>query len=128
MRDSASRPGASFSGSLTRGSLTRETLERLRRHLPLALVREQPRRLLEGKPPRLRHLVDVLGRNVAEPAGAVAEQKEADHLEDPLTGPGVDVTDIPQLLDGRRLHTCLLTHLPQSGHLGPLTGPDQPLW
>src|SRR6266581_2472994 len=94
-RDSASRGAASVSGSLTRGSLTltREPLQRFCRHLPLALVREQLGRLLERKPTGLRDLVDVFGRNVAQAPGPVAEQEEADHLEDPLAVPGVEVAD-----------------------------------
>src|SRR5712691_6193917 len=119
-RDSSTGPVACPSGSFTARSLTREPFQRLCRHLPLALVGQELRCLLEGQPPDFGNLVRVLGRDVTEPPGAIAEQEEADDLEDALAGPRVDVADVAQLLHGCRLHAGLLPDFAQGGQLGPL--------
>src|SRR5207253_4745219 len=69
----------------------------------------------------------MLRRDVAEPAGAVAEQEEADDLEDPLAGPRVHVADVAELLDRRRLDARLLGHLAKRGQLRALPRSDQAL-
>src|SRR5947209_5444968 len=97
-RDSSTGPVACPSGSFTARSLTREPFQRLDGHLPLALVCQQLRRLLQRQPAHLGDLVRVLGRDVSEPPGAIAEQEEADDLEDALAGPRVDVANVAQLL------------------------------
>src|SRR5439155_14900807 len=122
-----SRPSSLTRGSLTRAPRPRKPRERLGRHLALTLVREQPGRFLERQPANLGHLLRVLGRDVPEPARAVAEEEEAHHLENPFSGPGVDVAYIAELLDGSRLDARLLRYLAQGGQLGPLARPDQAL-
>src|SRR5439155_23611631 len=69
--------------------------------------------------------VRMLRRDVPEPPGPVAEQEEADDLEDALARPGVDIADVPELLDGRGLDAGLLADLAQRRQLGTLTRPDQ---
>jgi len=71
--------------------------------------------------------VGVLGRDVAEATGPVAEEEEADHLEDPFPGPGVDVADVAELLHRGCLDSGLLLHLAKRRELGPLAGADQAL-
>ena len=93
----------------------------------LAPVGQEPRRLVEREPARRVDLVRVLGRDVAEAPAPVAEEVEADHLEDPLALPRVDVADVPELLDQAALDAGLLGHLPRGRVGGALAGPDQAL-
>ena len=69
------------------------------RHLPFSLVGEKPRRLCQREPTGLGDLVPERLRDVPEPAPDVADEKEADHFEDSLSPPGVDVADVAELLD-----------------------------
>src|ERR687894_20459 len=78
------------------------------RHLALASVGEQSRRVVERQPARLLDLVAKYGRDVAEPAAAVAEEIEADDLEDPHPAAGVDVLDVAELAGRARLDPRLL--------------------
>jgi hypothetical protein len=83
----------------------------LRGHLALALVREEPRSVIEREPARLGHLVAELVRDVAEPSRGVADEIEADDLEDALALPDVDVADIAELLDEATANSRFLGHL-----------------
>src|SRR4051812_26086203 len=69
----------------------------------------------------------VLGRDVAQPAARVMEEEEADDLEDPLAAPRVDVADVPELLDRRRLDPRLFGNLPKGRRLSGLARADQAL-
>src|SRR5690348_11808286 len=69
----------------------------------------------------------MLRGDVAEPAGPVTEQEEADDLEHALPRPRVDVADVAELLDRSGLDPGLLGHLAQGRDLGPLARRDQPL-
>src|SRR5436305_5450442 len=72
-------------------------------------------------------LVRGLGRQVAEAPARVAEQEEADDLEDPLAGPGVGVADVAELLDEPPAGARLLVHLAQRRLAWVFAGPDVPL-
>src|SRR4029078_4585675 len=92
---------------------------------PPPSICEQRWPLLERQPARLRDLVCVLGRNVPEPARGVAQEIEADHLEDPLPRPRVHVADVPDLAERPRFDPRLLGDLANGGLLGPLAVSDQ---
>src|SRR5215510_1228196 len=89
--------------------------ERFSGHVALAGIREQARRLVERQPLDVCHLVRVLLRQVAELAGFVAEQEEADDLEDALSLPRVHVADVAELPDELAAGTGLLLDLPHRG-------------
>src|SRR5206468_4259106 len=80
-------------------------------HVPLALVGEQARRLVGREPARLGDLEGELGRQVAEPPAPVAKQVEAHDLEDALAAARVDVADVAELAEARRLDPRLLRDL-----------------
>src|SRR5439155_10323987 len=101
--------------------------ERFFCHVPFALVREQPRRVPQRQPARLRNLVRGRGRQVAEPTARVPQEVEADDLEDSLAGPGVDVTDVAELADESCLDTRLFRHLAECRLLGLLPRADDAL-
>ena len=67
------------------------------------------------------------GAMCAEPAGAIAEEVEADDLEDPLALPRVDVAHVPELLDQRVATPGLLGDLPARRVGRLLAGADVPL-
>ena len=102
--------------------------ERLFRHLALAPVGEQPRRLLERQPARLRDL-DSAAPAAMSPSRPprVAEEVEAHDLEDPLAGPRVDVADVAELRHEPRLDARLLGDLAQGRLLRPLARVDEAL-
>src|SRR5436190_22847767 len=81
-------------------------------HVAFTGVGEHARRLVEGQPLHVGHLVGVLLRQVAEPAGLVAQKEEADDLEDPLALPRVDVADVAELADELTAGAGLLLDLP----------------
>src|SRR4029453_12278067 len=64
---------------------------------------------------------------VAEPAARVADEVEADDLEDPLALPEVDIADVPELLDEAATNSGLLGHLTESGVRRRLAFPDEAL-
>src|SRR4051794_40246437 len=102
-------------------------LDGLLRHLALAAVGEETRRLVEREPPRLRDLVPEGLGDVAEPPALVADEEERDDLEDPLAVPGVDVLDVAELAERAPACAGLLGHLPQGGLLRRLAGVDPAL-
>src|SRR6476646_4072308 len=66
-------------------------------------------------------------RQVPESPARVAEQEEADDLEDPLSCPGVGVADVAELLDKAAVRAGFLLHLSQSGLARLLAGAEVPL-
>src|SRR5436190_18362958 len=107
--------------------LAAERRECLLSHLALAGVGEEPRRLLERQPLYVGDLVRVLLLQIAEPARLVAEQEEADDLEDPLALPRVDVADVAEFADEFAAGPGLLLDLPHRRRLGLLPAPDPAL-
>src|SRR5438874_7911897 len=100
--------------------LVAEPFQRLRRHLALAAIGEQARRLLERQPAGLRYLDPHRLLDRADPAPPRTQEEEAHDLEDPfapLPRGGVDVADVAELLDEPPLDARLLAYLPH-GRLG----------
>src|SRR6266480_443808 len=95
--------------------------------MALAAVGEQLRRLVERQPTNLVDLVGGPRRQVAEAPACVAQEEEADDLEDPLPGPGVRVADVTELLDEPPVRAGLLVHLAQSSLARIFAGRDVPL-
>src|SRR5437868_8033373 len=114
---STAKPRASYGPVLDR-------CERSLRHLALAAVGEQLRGLRERQPAHLVDLVCGLERQVAEAAAPVAEEEEADDLEDPLAPPRVHVLDVAELLDEPACRAGFLAHLPHDRVPGILAGVD----
>src|SRR6188474_3865025 len=87
-----------------------DQLKGLRRHFSFASIGEKARSVLERQPFRLSDLVAELVRDLAEPSTAVAHEEEADHFEDALALPGVDVPAVAELLDQAAAHPGFLGH------------------
>src|SRR5207247_1030645 len=105
-----------------------ESSQRLRRHLALASVREQARRLVERQPARLRHLDADRLLDLPDPAPAGPQEVEADDLEDPHPArAGVGVLHVAELLDQAALDPGLLADLPERGLVGLLARVEIPL-
>src|SRR4051812_10493796 len=103
------------SGSLIRG----EPLPGLLSHVPFALVGEQARRLVEGKPARFGDLRPHPLGVLPDPPAAGAQEKEADALKAPPPplappGRGVAVADAPDLGAGAALDPGPLGPPPKS--------------
>src|SRR5439155_2697170 len=82
------------------------------RHLALAAVGEELRRLLERQPARRRDLAPHPLLDLAEPAAPGGDEVEADDLEDADAAPaGVRVLHVAELLDERAADAGLLPHL-----------------
>src|SRR5271157_1716017 len=90
----------------------------------LALVNQLGWRFLEWQPERPLDFNAHLGRDLAEPAGAVQQQIKADDLEDASVVapvPNVVILDVSQLANEVGVHTGFLSDLADSGLVGLLT-------
>src|SRR5437764_6457896 len=109
------------SATLTRSSTSGESIARLRGHLALAPVGQQPRRLVQWQPARLGHLDPHRLLDLAEPSPAGAEEVEADDLEDAgAVAPRIRVLDVAELLHEAAMDAGLLEHLADCGLGGRL--------
>src|SRR5260370_25232881 len=87
-------------------------MARLRGHLPLPAVGQEPRCLVERQPACLRDLDPHLLLDLPEPSAPRSEQEEADDLEDtPAAATRVRVLHVAELFDESALDAGLLEHL-----------------
>src|SRR5918999_2456529 len=118
------RPAARAGGSY---DLLVQRRQGLLGHLALVLVRQQPRRVLEGQPLHVGDL-DALPRSeLADPPAAIPQEVEAHDLEDALACPRVDVAHVAELPDERTVGARFLRHFARSCFFRPLALVDQPL-
>src|SRR5919202_4247533 len=96
-------------------------------HLALAAVGEQLWSLSERKPSHLVYLVRRLRRELADPPARVAEQEEADDLENALSRPAVGVAHVAELLDEAPVCARLLQNLAHRGVARVFAWTDIPL-